>query len=435
MGATEVGAPPGWLPPVGDWQYFHFNPEFKGVELRPVEDDLYQFFLVRDPLTDAFHGTWYTFPDAKEYTMNDLYQKHPTKKNLWLYAGRADDIIVLSNGEKFNPTSMELKLLGHMGITGALVVGQARFAPAAVIELEDGISRKVQDKEEREAFLNAFWPFVAEANKSAPAHAQIARDKIIFNDPEKRFVRVAKGTVQRKATTKLYEKEIDELYKDDNKDDLENVPRIDLAQDAAVIEGPIASLFAAVMGVEKISPSQDFFALGMDSLQVMKVSRQLEAAFEGKLRADSISRLIYSNSTVELLTAALKDASGGKAGVKSEVAMQQTLDRFKKQLPQAGGLAVILTGSTGSLGSYLLDALASAPNVKKIYCLNRRPDASEHQAATNAARGLISEWGERVVFFHADLSKPKLGLKQQEYDTLRADAGAIIRESRRTLRL
>lgn len=435
MGATEIGILPSWIPPAGECQYFLFNPEFKGVELRYVEDDIYQLFLTREPFTDAFHGTWYTFPNAKEYTMNDLYKKHPTKKNLWLYAGRADDVIVLSNGEKLNPTSMELTLLGHMGVTGALVVGQAKFAPAAIIELEDEISRKVQGKKEREALLDAFWPLVVEANKSAPAHAQIARDKIIFNNPEKRFLRVAKGTIQRKPTTKLYEKEIDELYKDDNKDDLENIPQIDLEQDTAAIEGAIGSLFAAVIGVEKISPAQDIFSIGMDSLQVIKVSRQLEAAFGGKKRADSIARMIYSNPTVGSLTAALKDNSGGKAGVTSEVSMLQTLDRFKKQLPPAGGLVVILTGSTGSLGSYLLDALASAPNVKKIFCLNRRVDASEHQARANATRGLISEWGGRVVFFHADLSKPKLGLKEQEYDTLRAEVGAIIRKSRRILPL
>lgn len=439
MGATETGAPPSWLPPAEDWQYLHYNPELKGLELRQIDDELYQLFLTRHPSTDPYHGTWNTFPQLHEYTMNDLYTKHPTKENLWLYAGRSDDVIVLSNGEKLNPSSMELALLGHLGVTGALVVGQARFAPAAIIELEDELARKVENKEEREAMRNAIWPFVVEANRSAPGQAQIARDKIIFNNPSKPFVRVAKGTVMRKATTKLYEKEIDELYQDTNKDDLENVPRFDLAQDVASIEAVIGSLIAAAIGVENLSHEQDFFASGMDSLQVMKVSRQLEASLEGKYRADNIARLIYGHSTVATLTTALKDISGGKTGLSNEVAMQQTLERYIKQLPskeqhtstkQDGGLVVVLTGSTGSLGSYLLDTLASSKIVTKIYCLNRRADADQQQAKTNAARGLISEWGDRVIFLHADLSKSKLGLSSKDYERLQNEAGVVIRKSR-----
>ena len=438
MGATETASPPSWLPPAEDWQYFHYNPELQGLEFRQIDDELYQLFLTRHPSTDMYHGTWQTFPHLQEYTMNDLYSKHPTKENLWLYVGRADDVIVLSNGEKLNPSSMELALLGHLGVKGALVVGQARFAPAVIIELEDELAQKVEGKEERNAMLDAIWPFVVEANRSAPGQAQLARDNIIFSKPGKPFIRVAKGSVTRKATTKLYEKEIEELYQDTNKDDLENVPRIDLTQDVASIEAVIGSLVAAVIGVENVSPEQDFFASGMDSLQVMKVSRQLEAALEGKYRADNISRLIYKNSTVAMLTSALKD-SGDKAGMSSEAAMWQTLERYTKQLPpkkqlastkRDGGLVVVLTGSTGSLGSYLLDTLASSKNVAKIYCLNRRADADQQQAKTNAARGLISEWGDRVIFLHTDLSKPKLGLSSQVYDSLQNEAGVVIRKSR-----
>ena len=55
----------------------------------------------------------------------------------------------------------------------------------------------------------------------------------------------------------------------------------------------------------------------------------------------------------------------------------------------------ILTGGTGSLGSYLLDALASAPLVAKIYCLDRKADAEYLQVKINAERGLTTPWGTR----------------------------------------
>ena len=432
MGATETGIPPCWLPSPEDWQYFYYNPALQGIEFRVVNEELYQLFITRHPSTDCYHSTWNTFPNSSEYTMNDLYTKHPTKENLWLYAGRADDVIVLSNGEKLNPTSMELTLVGHLGVLGALVVGQARFSPAAIIELEDEHARKLETREENEAMINLIWPYVVEANKSAPSHAQLARDKIIFSKPWKPFVRAAKGTIVRRATTKLYEQEIDELYQDSDKEDLANIPHINLAEKAADIEGAIGSFIAAVLEVKNVSPRQDFFTSGMDSLQVMKIARQLEAALEGKYRADIISRLIYENTTVAALAAVLKDASGATASIPRETAMRNTLEKFTKQLPskkQSNHLAVVLTGSTGSLGSYLLDCLASSQNVRKIYCLNRRADAAQQQSNTNAARGLISEWGDKVVFLHADLSSPKLGLSSQDYECLRNEAGVIIRES------
>ena len=90
-------------------------------------------------------------------------------------------------------------------------------------------------------------------------------------------------------------------------------------------------------------------------------------------------------------------------------------------------MTVVLTGSTGSLGSYLLNNLISSPKVSKVYCLNRRPNAGEYQAEINASRGLISKW-DRVEFLHVDLSKPSLGLEESVYERLRNETSAIIRE-------
>ena len=431
LGATETGIPPCWLPSPEDWQYFYYNPAFRGVEFREVNEGFYQLFLKRHPSTDHYHGTWSTFPNSSEYTMNDLYTKHPTKDNLWLYAGRADDVIVLSNGEKLNPTSMELTLVGHLGVTGSLVVGQGRFAPAAIIELEEEHAQKLEAREAKQAMIDLIWPYVIEANKSAPNYAQLAQDKIIFSKPGKPFARAAKGTIIRRTTVKIYEQEINELYEDNDIEDFANIPHINLTENAAGIEAAISSLIATVLGVSSVSTEQDFFAFGIDSLQVMKIARRLEAALEGKYRADTIARLIYANTTVATLADALKDTSRAAASVSGKIAMQKTLERFAKQLPlkeQDNRLAVILTGSTGSLGSYLLDCLFSSKSVRKIYCLNRRADAAQQQSNTNATRGLVSEWGERVVFLHADLSKLKLGLNSEDYENLRNEAGVIIRE-------
>lgn len=90
---------------------------------------------------------------------------------------------------------------------------------------------------------------------------------------------------------------------------------------------------------------------------------------------------------------------------------------------------VILTGSTGSLGSYLLNSLMNQPHVRKIYCLNRSEDGQAKQKAISGSRGLATNWTDHwVEFLHVDLSRPGFGLSQRRYGQLLNEATHIIRE-------
>lgn len=52
---------------------------------------------------------------------------------------------------------------------------------------------------------------VEEANKGAPAFSRIFKEMILVTSKDKPMLRAGKGTVIKKATTKLYEQEIDAL--------------------------------------------------------------------------------------------------------------------------------------------------------------------------------------------------------------------------------
>jgi hypothetical protein len=433
-----------------DWEYFHYNPDLKGIEYRDVGEGLYEQVIVRHPSTDPFHSTWWTFPELQEYHPNDLYVRHPTKPNLWKYIGRADDVIVLSNGEKLNPISMEATIRSHPDVKNALVVGQAKFAPAAIIELTAETAVKTHSKEEFSQLLSDIWPFVVSANKSAPAHAQISEDMIVFSNPEKKFLITPKGTVQRQATVRLYAGEIEELYQRNDEQLIADLPKIDIRGAIETLEGELAELIKKAIGITDLDIDQDFFAAGMDSLHVMRINKQLKSALDGVPKDEINARLIYGNPTTRMLAVALKalvvsnGTSNGTNGhtnshISREKIVEETLNRFLEQLPEKSAevkrdtdlrgeaMTIILTGSTGSLGSYLLDTLISSPKVSKVYCLNRRPDAEQHQAKVNALRGLVSKW-DRVEFLHVDLSKPSLGLEESIYERLRDEASAVIRK-------
>lgn len=123
MGTTEGVTPPAYRVPAEDWQYNHFHP-CNGFEYREYGNELYEQVQVRNPKYEMFQGYLKTFPELDEYSTHDLYAKHPTKDGFWIYRGRADDVIVLSNGEKVNPLDIESKMNDHPAIRSALVASK-----------------------------------------------------------------------------------------------------------------------------------------------------------------------------------------------------------------------------------------------------------------------------------------------------------------------
>jgi hypothetical protein len=83
---------------------------------------------------------------------------------------------------------------------------------------------------------------------------------------------------------------------------------------------------------------------------------------------------------------------------------------------------VILTGTTGGLGSALLDELFASKSVRKIYALNRRSSKEqsleERQKAILLDRGLNSDllFSEKVSLLEVDISLPTFGLDEQTFE-------------------
>lgn len=134
-GSTEWGLYPRILcEDPDDWAYVHYT-QFDGHDFRPHEiKGLHEHFFVKQHNLDAFQGIFQTRPDLKEYATQELYEKHPTKPDLWLIRGRADDIIVFSNAEKFNPGEFETSVEFHPAVNSAVVAGQGKPQPLLLVE-------------------------------------------------------------------------------------------------------------------------------------------------------------------------------------------------------------------------------------------------------------------------------------------------------------
>lgn len=114
MGSLQVEAE--------DWIYFSFHP-YAGFDYREVEGGIYEHWVTRnDGRVALVQGIFHTFPDVQEMSLKDLYEKILQNQTLWLYKGRADDMVVLSNGEKIRPLDMEAFTSGHPAISACPVV-------------------------------------------------------------------------------------------------------------------------------------------------------------------------------------------------------------------------------------------------------------------------------------------------------------------------
>ncbi|KAI3400709.1 hypothetical protein diail_1918 [Diaporthe ilicicola] len=451
IGATEFAPFPTYAR--GDptmWQYFAYIPEAMGCEFRKqaVDEDVYEMVIVRQKQNQHPHpglqGIFYTFPELDEWSTRDLYRPHPTKPHHWIYHGRADNIIVFSNGEKLNPVTIEEIVSDHSSLKGVMVVGSEKFQAGLILEPRV----HPRTKEEETQLLDSVWPLVEKANEETVTHGRISRDLMTLSNPDKPFLRAGKSTIQRAATVKLYKDEIEKLYENFGTDEhAKDVVELDLSSEDSLARSIVETL-RKYIGAEKLEEDVDFFAAGVDSMGVMRASKLLRAGLKdaGREVDDKAvaARVVYQNATPRRLAAHILDnVLNGQGQTLSEDEQQQQAmraiwEKYTQNLtkaqpnrpdPSNDNQTIILTGSTGMLGSYLLDFMARNPRVAKIICLNRAADGGRaQQAKALADRGLDTSVlsTAKVEFHHADLSEPKLGLPDAVYARLQATADRAI---------
>lgn len=94
-----------------------------------------------------------------------------------------------------------------------------------------------------------------------------------------------------------------------------------------------------------------------------------------------------------------------------------------------------MTGTTGALGSHVLDLYCQKPNVSKIYCLVRGedPHAARERVRKALSQRQLSDLvsaspspGQKVEVLQCKLSEDKLGLSDQDYDRIAASATIFV---------
>ena len=441
-GSTEMGPVQAMVPTKEDWSYLEWHPVCK-AEMQPALEGTYELVFPNDPSSRPHLPVFSNFPDVKEWRTKDLFKQHPTKPNLWQFHGRADDVIVLANSEKFNPVSMESRIQGHPLVSGALIVGQGR--PQGALLIEPKQSDISSDK-----LIDEVWPFVEQANLQAPTYARIVRSKIGIGSSDKPFSRAAKGTIVRGLTEKAYASEIDSLYKEKDaqsrQDDAASAKPYDLKGITEFVRAAVIPSFAG----RHISETDDFFVQGLDSLKTAEIAEILKVSLQQHYKASNLSwlssRTVYTSPTIERLSKTIHEilssdsipGAGQNNSKQSRTAiMAAMVEKYTLNLPRRSPKAikalssstfnVALTGSTGSLGTNLLRVLLDDLKIAKVYCLNRSGDAQARHEKTFTERGLEHDLkSSRIEFLQVDFGLFQFGLSPSKFNELTDSVDIII---------
>lgn len=460
-GATEVGTPSephdGGKQDLDDWAYLTFS---KDAEVRFVpqydEDNTHELVFIATETHVPF--TLNSEIEGRQaYRTKDLLVQHPSKPEMWKIVGRLDDQIVLLNGEKTNPVPMENEIAKSPLVRHAIMFGRERNQTGVLIELEESASTKYDFRKDHASLVEEIWPYIEHANQTSPSHSRLDKSTIIFVDPAHLLPRTAKGTIARAAATRSYGHQIEDMYAmlDAGNGILSGIEAPKSWGDQEIMEAWVGKCVGSIMGRE-VDVVGDLFQQGMDSLTAAILLRTLKGVLHSsenvKTRAAAKKfdqQSIFGNPTVRQLAALITQLCTDAAPLLGAVdenlgnisAMIRKYDTDRNIKPSAGIMEtrsvaekerVVVTGTTGGLGSYLLAQLLESDMVEKIWALNRRSisgqGSKERQCASFEDKMLnvaLLE-SEKLVLLDSDLEDTKLGVETEMYEEIRNEATIII---------
>ncbi|KAJ7622622.1 putative aminoadipate reductase [Mycena polygramma] len=449
-GATEFG-----LPTIvkrrqaeedaGEWEWLRFSSRVN-VHWVPEGDGTFECQFLTVPETHQVSVE--NLADVKGYSTKDLFERHPTKPDLYRIVGRLDDVLIMANGEKTVPGPMEDIMMASPLIAGAVMFGRERNQVGVLIEPNPHHKVDTSDDHQVAEFRNLIWPAIEEANEDAPAFARIYKEMVLVTHQGRPMVRVPKGTVIKKSTIALYKQEIEQLY---NTIEASGNAASDIEPPASWTAGdlePWLKTHATLVANRDIRGGHDLFEQGFDSLNAtflrLRIVGALKNSSDDKVTgaAQEIGQnFVYAHPSIERLAKAVAmlvhgdvDGSDGGHAPSIEKMIAKYSEGFERAAAHegtsSGGMVVLLTGSTGGIGSHILEILLRLASVERVYAFNRkgRTSVSDRQleAFTDRALdvGLLSS--PKLVYLEGNTSSANLGLPSNIWTMLRDTLTCII---------
>ncbi|XEV01557.1 hypothetical protein FSHL1_006844 [Fusarium sambucinum] len=425
-GSSETGTLLTSLRPTEDheWSWLRV-PEEDGHLLRfdHQGSDTYELICSKEwsMLADSNQedGSWRT---------KDLFIKHPSIPGAFKYVGRLDDILVLENGEKFNPISVESEISNSPLIDGCIIFGTGR--PAAGIAVIPSEAAVYLTKSEFKLLLRRT---IDKAQVSLPMYGQLTEDMILLLPRNSVAPRTDKGTIIRSKFLKAYQQQIQAIYeRQDVAVELRQYTKDDLLK---FLSEQLASVLH-LSSETAIDHNQDFSTFGLDSLRAMQLRSAIIKYVDlggNKLGINVVFDFPTITSLAQEICRVRSGAQTSNLEIKDKQDVADMLQRYasfsgqtrQPRSARSSSHNIVLTGATGSLGAHLLARLALSSSVQKVYYLVR---ASSNTNAQERLEKSLEERNLRAIFpthlpskiicLAADLLEQYLGLGKKTFDSI-----------------
>jgi amino acid adenylation domain-containing protein/thioester reductase-like protein len=222
--------------------------------------------------------------------------------------------------------------------------------------------------------------------------------------------------------------------------DLKSLPNpahemtLDFIPPQTATEQRLAEIWVKVMGLERVGLNDDFFNLGGHSL----LATELIFHIRDTLNMEVPLQVLFQQPTLSGMAHAIDNLDKEDP---TEIQLQK-LDKLMQMDsildpviiptntydPQQKISNILITGTTGFVGAFLLDQLLSSTNAT-IYCLVRAESqgCAENRLRHNMERYLVNSEGltTRVIVVVGDLSKRFLGLEKTRFECLAKEIDVI----------
>lgn len=171
----------------------------------------------------------------------------------------------------------------------AAVVGVDRSIPGLLVFCVDGA-----DSMSDEAYLDASWQSVADANSRAEAFSQVTKDMIKLLTSNINYSPMDKENIIRAQLYDRFSAQIEEMYT--RLDNTEGSPNLDLP----ALEDYLTTAFQNTVGVSLETLKTDFFTASMDSLKAIQMRQMIQKSLS--LNTNRLSaNVIYEKANVKNL--------------------------------------------------------------------------------------------------------------------------------------
>ncbi|CAO3610104.1 unnamed protein product [Mucor fragilis] len=375
------------------------------------------------------------------YSTQDLFIESTEFPGYYTHIGRRDDTLVMENGEKTNPVPMEATIRQSPMVEQVAVIGHGRQCTAALVQLNAELAECSSDEEVYKAVYDA----VKEANNECPNHSKIFPQMVKILPLDQVLPTTAKGTLMRKKAEVAHQDAVEKLYKgflEEPKSLADSSSDIDTSTwTFEQIEDFLIDSAAKVLDIPRSiikDHPKSLFHLGLNSINAIQLRNYILECFD-----NVASNFIYQHYSIQSMVKALMSNEREDLQEQTEKQYQQTqqlaesyIEKAKRDFPCANNLydesrpkVVLLTGATGSVGSFILRELLRDSSVEKVYCCVRGEDyqLKDRLVESITSRSLNASMLEtdRLEILPMRFDEPLLGFSRERYQQLKKEVTIV----------